>query len=155
MFGKYTVISDLFSTLVKTKGKEQARKFIIETFDKTFEKIETFDMADFLNSFKKDTAASKVNTIRHKDNKSYTLVVEVPGIPKSDLKVTLSKGVLKIVGNSNVKISNDIIYENSIDVTLTIDEADKIINSKLENGILLITVESAKNNSDSININID
>ncbi len=116
-------------------------------------------MDDLINRFFEDTfkSDSKYDFVPaadiREDEKSYMLSMDIPGLTKQDLEVTLEKNILSISGEKKSEDEDDDrkyhlverrygSFKRSFKLPDDIDSGK--ISAKVENGILSITIEKAE-----------
>lgn len=122
-----------------------------------FEPLREFDrLTDHLESFLNNTtsAFNTSSTLPKVDvfetTKSLNVEVEIPGVKKEDIKLTLEDNILTIQGEKKVEERNDVqksfrcersfgSFKRSF--TLPVDVNPDKVNAKFENGLLSITLE--------------
>lgn len=122
-----------------------------------FEPLREFDrLTDHLESFLNKTTSAfntsyalpKVDVFE--TTKSLNVEVEIPGVKKEDIKLTLEDNILTIQGEKKVEERNDVqksfrcersfgSFKRSF--TLPVDVNPDKVNAKFENGLLSITLE--------------
>jgi HSP20 family molecular chaperone IbpA len=103
------------------------RRFETLTFDEIFEPVN-----NFFNSVYQETAHSYDRTSVSKDNGQTIITVELPGVPKEDIKVTHTTGIVTInVENEKIKYTRK--FKTSV--------KKKNISMKLDLGVLTVVLK--------------
>jgi HSP20 family molecular chaperone IbpA len=74
----------------------------------------------------------------YKTTNGITLEIPVPGFRKEDIKVTVDKGILSIVGKREVNVEN---YTGMKEVSLSYDIGSSEIEAELKDGILYVLLK--------------
>jgi HSP20 family protein len=85
----------------------------------------------------------------HQDKDQFTVVVELPGLKKEDIRITFDNGVLTISGESKVEASNESGQQHSVNrfqrsVTLPLAVQSDKAKATYENGLLQVVLPKAE-----------
>lgn len=91
------------------------------------DKMSEFDIYKFVNSFNKTDGIVKTEMINNK----YDFIIDAPGFDKNDLTIKNKDKALTITGNKDGREFNKMLFIND----------DKLLNAKLEYGLLTINMQ--------------
>jgi len=126
----------------------------LREFDRLTDQVESF-FNNSTSAFNTSSALPKVDVFE--TTNALNVEVEIPGVKKEDIKLTLEDNILTIQGEKKVEKRNDIqksfrcersfgSFKRSF--TLPVDVNPDKVNAKFENGLLSITLE--KNETQSL-----
>jgi HSP20 family protein len=92
---------------------------------------------------------SSCSNIEELEN-SYSITLEVPGMTKKDIKITIDNKILKIKGLK--KINNKMNSTINKEFAANIDIDSKASSARVENGMLTINLAKARSASNEIKI---
>jgi len=129
------------------------RVSIFDEFNKIFNGINTYDSNKLYNSiWQPDFQISE-------DDKSYHLSFDLPGVNRKDIDVSISNDLLTVSGSRESNCNHDERYSQLNQVSYgkfeksfyLPDNADQNkVTSKIDNGVLSITLKRTKEVSDDI-----
>lgn len=93
----------------------------------------------------------RYRTTLEKQDNTYVVTAQVPGMSKEDISIKLEDSVLKITGEKEINESMTSSINKEFNVSSSINT--NRIEAKVENGILTISIPQKENKSKQIKIN--
>ena len=80
----------------------------------------------------------------------YTITLEVPGMTKKDINITIENKVIKINGSKKINDTMNSVIKKEFAANINVDP--KASSAKVENGILTVNLIKSKDTSNTIKI---